>query len=289
MKKRILILSILGIISYNATAMSVFDSVAAANAAVQLAYDKAMDALKIEHTLADQGLQVEQLTHAMKSLEQLEETFDRLTEVYDTAQTIQSNIGDPSKLVAYLNTRFVKSQDVDKILSLTNKIQNAELSDIDSRWVKSTMRTADQILNNKQMENEAMYILDEKKRYDAMSKSGDQIIDNVKANLQKLEQADSDLNPRTSALNDLMYAMYQTNQFANQMTATQMIRERDRQEAENALRQKELEEKQALLDDEARAIIAEDERIKTAQKNRKEDGEINKRTLNLYKQIRGTK
>lgn len=289
MKKRILILSILGVISYNATAMSVFDSVAAANAAVQLAYDKAMDALKIEHTLADQGLQVEQLTHAMKSLEQLEETFDRLTEVYDTAQTIQSNIGDPSKLVAYLNTRFVKSQDVDKILSLTNKIQNAELSDIDSRWVKSTMRTADQILNNKQMENEAMYILDEKKRYDAMSKSGDQIIDNVKANLQKLEQADSDLNPRTSALNDLMYAMYQTNQFANQMTATQMIRERDRQEAENALRQKELEEKQALLDDEARAIIAEDERIKTAQKNRKEDGEINKRTLNLYKQIRGTK
>ena len=142
------------------------------------------------------------------TLKTARETYDTAVNIYNTAVQVKNYIGDPARLVAYINSRFWHDQEIAAALKITQdameladgKVSNASqieflLNDIDYSMRLAQQRQSGQLAETQKETLSAKEIM----------KSWEQ---KMLAQLRDLNIIDQQYDSRSSSLNEIQHAAY---------------------------------------------------------------------------------
>ena len=142
------------------------------------------------------------------TLKTARETYDTAVNIYNTAMQVKNYIGDPARLVAYINSRFWHDQEIAAALKITQdameladgKVSNASqieflLNDIDYSMRLAQQRQSGQLAETQKETLSAKEIM----------KSWEQ---KMLAQLRDLNIIDQQYDSRSSSLNEIQHAAY---------------------------------------------------------------------------------
>lgn len=142
------------------------------------------------------------------TLKTARETYDTAVNIYNTAMQVKNYIGDPARLVAYINSRFWHDQEIAAALKITQdamdladgKVSNASqieflLNDIDYSMGLAQQRQSGQLAETQKETLSAKEIM----------KSWEQ---KMLAQLRDLNIIDQQYDSRSSSLNEIQHAAY---------------------------------------------------------------------------------
>jgi len=142
------------------------------------------------------------------TLKTARETYDTAVNIYNTAMQVRNYIGDPARLVAYINSRFWHDQEIAAALKVTQdaleladgKVSNASqieflLNDIDYSMRLAQQRQSGQLAETQKETLSAKEIM----------KSWEQ---KMLAQLRDLNIIDQQYDSRSSSLNEIQHAAY---------------------------------------------------------------------------------
>ena len=194
------------------------------------------------------------------TLKTARETYDTAVNIYNTAMQVKNYIGDPARLVAYINSRFWHDQEIAAALKITQdameladgKVSNASqieflLNDIDYSMRLAQQRQSGQLAETQKETLSAKEIM----------KSWEQ---KMLAQLRDLNIIDQQYDSRSSSLNEIQHSAYKNSiwqsntlgqMFAAQTVHSAMIAQ---QFYSDNLRQDEIDYKKAKAIHDARKI-----------------------------------
>ena len=194
------------------------------------------------------------------TLKTAREIYDTAVDIYDTAVLVKNYIGDPAKLVAYINSRFWHDQEIAAALQLTQdalaladgKVSSASdieflLNDIDYSMRLAQQRQSSQLAETQKETLAARDIM----------KSWEQ---KMLVQLRDLNIIDQQYDSRSSSLNEIQHAAYKNSiwqsntlgqMFAAQTVHSAMVAQ---QLYSDNLRQDEMDYKKAKAIHDARKV-----------------------------------
>ncbi len=103
---------------------AVHDSVTYVHNTVKAIQDEIYQQMDLDYQVENLGKTGEILKTGIDTLKVAEDTYSTCVDMYDTAVTISNYIGDPQKLVAYMNREFWHEDDIRYALNITREVMD---------------------------------------------------------------------------------------------------------------------------------------------------------------------
>lgn len=248
--KKIIVLLTLAVAPAIWCQWAVHDSVSYIHNTVKAIQDELYQQLDLDFQMDQLGKTGEILRTGVETLKVTKDTYNTVTDVYDTAMGIYNNIGDPVKLVNYMNSRFWHEHEIQAALNITREAMDMANSKVANTGnIESMLRQVDYAsreIDIRRSEN----LAETQKGAIAVRKFMSEWGPKAMLQLTDLNREDQKYNPRNSNLVEMQYATYrngiwQSNtlgqMFAAQsmhsaMVAQQMYMENLRQDEEDLKR-----------------------------------------------------
>jgi len=250
---------------------AVHDAVLYVHNTVKAVQDELYQQLDLDFQLDQLGTTGEILRTSIDTLNVAKDTYQTVTDVYDTAMNISNYIGDPAKLISYMNSRFWNEHEITAALNIASTALN--MSD------GAVAATADIEYMLRQVDYAAAEVDINRSRDLAHTQKGAIAVRQFMSEwgpkallqLQDLNREDQKYNGRDSDLTEMQYATYkngiwQSNtlgqMFAAQTAHSAMVAQQ--MYLENSIRDREmLEQAQAIYDSQKTRKAGEEAREKT--------------------------
>ena len=255
MRKYVIILAL--ICSSSAWAQfAVHDSVLYIHNTIKSIQDELYQQLDLDFQMDQLGKTGEILRTSVDTLKVAKDTYQTVSDVYDTAMNISNYIGDPAKLISYMNSRFWNEHEITAALNVTKTIMNMSDGAVAStNDIEYLLRQADYASTEIDV-NSSRDLAHTQKGALAVKKFMGEWGPKALLQLQDLNREDQKYNARNSNLNEMQYATYkngiwQSNtlgqMFAAQTAHSAMVAQQ--MYLENSVRDQEmLERAQAIYD-----------------------------------------
>lgn len=186
----------------------VHDSVIYVHNTIKAIQDEAYQQMALDIGADQLGTAGEILKTGVDTLKVTKDMYNTCKETYDTAVDISNYIGDPIKLVSYLNSRFWHENEISAALNITRDAMEMNNSSVASTGeIESMLNQVDYGLAEvqlKQSENLAETQKGAIAVHQFMSEWGPKAL----IQLTDLNREDQKYNPRESSLTEMQYAAY---------------------------------------------------------------------------------
>ncbi len=235
---------------------AVHDSVSYIHNTVKAIQDELYQQIDLDFQMDQLGKTGEILRTSIDTLKVAKDTYQTVNDVYDTAMDISSRIGDPSKLISYMNSRFWNEHEITAALNITKSALNMSDGAVASTAeIEYMLRNVDYAASEIDV-NSSRDLAHTQKGALAVRKFMSEWGPKSLLQLQDLNREDQKLNARNSNLNEMQFATYkngiwQSNtlgqMFAAQTAHSAMVAQQ--MYLENSIRDQEmLEQAQAIYD-----------------------------------------
>ncbi len=235
---------------------AVHDSVSYIHNTVKAIQDELYQQLDLDFQMDQLGKTGEILRTSIDTLKVAKDTYQTVSDVYDTAMDISNRIGDPSKLISYMNSRFWNEHEITAALNITKTAMNMSDGAVASTAdIEYMLRNVDYAASEIDV-NSSRDLAHTQKGAIAVRQFMSEWGPKALLQLQDLNREDQKLNARNSNLNEMQHATYkngiwQSNtlgqMFAAQTAHSAMVAQQ--MYLENSIRDQEmLEHAQAIYD-----------------------------------------
>lgn len=200
---------------------AVFDAVSDANDMIKQMMDKTYQTLDLDISAEELGIESEQLDNLIETLKTAKETYELGVEQYEKVTWIGDNIGDPTKIAAFVNEEFTNIESLDEAISISKKVMNADPEDLlDFDYAEKLLKDADSVLGTSSTgESKEVYKkssernADQVKRAKTVDEMADKFAEESKEKLEKLNKQNKSLDPKSSSLIEISYGTFQGNMY----------------------------------------------------------------------------
>ena len=119
----------------------VHDSVTYIHNTVKAIQDELYQQMDLDYQVEQLGKAGEMLKTSIDTLKVAKDTYSTCKDTYDTAVNISNYIGDPQKLVAYMNQEFWHEDEISAALNITREALSNSLRHAKPRHLTVTLRS----------------------------------------------------------------------------------------------------------------------------------------------------
>ena len=186
----------------------VHDSVIYVHNTIKAIQDEAYQQMALDIGADQLGTTGEILKTGLDTLKVTQDTYNTCKETYDTAVDISNYIGDPIKLISYLNSRFWHENEISAALNITRDAMEMNNSSVASTGeIESMLRQVDYGLADVQLK-QSENLAETQKGAIAVHKFMSEWGPKALIQLADLNREDQKYNPRESSLTEMQYAAY---------------------------------------------------------------------------------
>ncbi len=186
----------------------VHDSVIYVHNTIKAIQDEAYQQMALDIGADQLGTTGEILKTGLDTLKVTQDTYNTCKETYDTAVDISNYIGDPIKLISYLNSRFWHENEISAALDITRDAMEMNNSSVASTGeIESMLRQVDYGLADVQLK-QSENLAETQKGAIAVHKFMSEWGPKALIQLTDLNREDQKYNPRESSLTEMQYAAY---------------------------------------------------------------------------------
>ncbi|MFA6714547.1 MAG: hypothetical protein WCS27_04175 [Victivallaceae bacterium] len=203
----LLVLSVTFVPSAWAT-YAVHDSVTYIHDTVKAIQDELYQQMDIDYQIDQLSKTGEILKTGIDTLKVAKDTYSTCKDMYDTAVNISDYIGDPQKLIAYMNSEFWHEDEISAALNITREaLDMADSKVANTGNIEYMLRQVDYTLADAEVQRSENLAETQKGAlavHKFMSEWGPKSL----LQLQELNREDQKFNGRDSNLTELQYATY---------------------------------------------------------------------------------
>ena len=228
----------------------VHDAVTYVHNTVKAIQDELYQQMSLDYQLEELGKTGEILRNSIDTLKVAKDTYSTCQNMYNTAVTISNYIGDPQKLVSYLNKDFWHDDEITAALNITREAMDMADSKVANTGnIEYMLRQIDYALADEEI-RQSETLAETQKGARAVHKFMSEWGPKALIQLQGLNREDQKFNPRNSNQTEIQHATYkngiwQSNTLGqilaaqtmhSAMVAQQMYSDNLRQDAEDLQR-----------------------------------------------------